>query len=118
MPAKKADTTKPDVDDANERLVDVTVPAVKGIALNDIYKAALLSVRDEIPLVSDLSYEVTGSEKKGDSERVYKVKISWGPRDQEPSDTDPQDGDFVGQQIDSLTVPTVLPASLGGDDDK
>lgn len=101
-------------ENATERVVEVAVPAVKGVALNDIYRAALTSVRDEIPLVSNLSYEVVDSDKKGD-ERTYQVKISWGPREALPSDSDPEDGDFVRQQIDALAVPTALPASTESD---
>jgi hypothetical protein len=96
--------------EATSRVVDVTVPAVKGIALNDIYKAALSSVRDEIPLVSNLAYELDGEPTKKGDERTYKVRISWGPRETGPLPGDPEDGDFVGQHLESLTVPTALPA--------
>lgn len=113
MAAKKTEAK----DDATSKVVDVTVPAVKGVALNDIYKAALTSVRDDIPLRSDLVYSLEGSEKKGD-ERTYQVKIAWGEHTADPRDSDPADGDFVGQQLDSLSVPKTLPVGAGGDDDK
>lgn len=86
----------------NHKTVSVTVPTGQGVAVNDIYKAALTAVRDDVPLVSGYEYELVDSKKSGD-ERTYQVKISWDTNDAgEPMD-------FV-QHVDSLTVPTSLPA--------
>lgn len=98
MAAKKNDK------DTTSLVVDVTVPAVNGIALNDIYKTALAAKRDEVPLVSNLSYSIDGTEKKGDN-RVYKVRISWADTAQ-PTDEEPT----VDDHIDALKVPTSLPS--------
>lgn len=107
MPVKKTDPKT----DTTSKVVEVTVPAVPGIALNDIYRTALTSVRDEIPLVSDLVYSIDSTEKHGE-ERIYKVRIAWGPRD--PAQQ--TDDDTVGQALASLEVPTALPTNIEGDD--
>ena len=103
---------KTDKAEATERTVDVTVPSGQGgIAVNDIYKAALTGVRDEIPLRSDLVHEIVGSDKKG-SERVYHVKISWGPHEARLGESEPEDGNFVAQHIDTLDVPKSMPVTV------
>lgn len=96
--------TKKNDKDSTSTVVDVTVPAVNGIALNDVYKAALAAARDDVPLVSNLSYFVDGTEKKG-NERVYKVRISWADTPQ-PTDEQPT----VDDHLDALKVPTSLPS--------
>ncbi|BCI54957.1 hypothetical protein NIIDNTM18_42350 [Mycolicibacterium litorale] len=94
--------TKKDAKKATEVTVPVSVPAVKGVNLNDIYRAALTHARDQIPLTAVVEYEVVDTAKEKDA-RVYNVRISW-------NDVNDTDEDAVARTIDSLAVPTAIPA--------
>jgi hypothetical protein len=85
----------------------VQVPAVTGVAVSEIQKTALLSLRDAIPVVyklgpGEITHVSDPYESQGDRVRDYEVTFTYdeaGAKDAEPVDLD--------LVIDALEVPAL-----------
>lgn len=112
-----ADEKAPVVQDGKPKTIVTNVwAAAGGVAKNSVLQAGIASVRDAIPVVYELSAEITGSKKStqdGQEGTSFEVTVTYTPRATAGKE-DPVDPDRV---IKDLTVPKSVDGIFGHDGD-